>query len=217
MKKSKGLQKLTDTNNVIQKLLALETVTMDDIEELSPEQRQLVETVLRQRLDNLAGIERDKFLNQIEPIIEESTKNQIWENNHSQIIWAMHSLINEHNRMPTQTEISKKAELSRQTINKHLKDFQKHPCYLDQVNELRLLGNNLAAKVYNLACGGDVSAAKLFFNLIGSLNKNSDTIKNQNNFIQINGTVLSQDAIKELNPEQLNTIESILKNALLTK
>jgi len=40
-------------------------------------------------------------------------------------------------------------------------------------------------------------------------------IKNQNNYIQINGTVLSQETIKHLNPEQLNSIESILKTALI--
>ena len=39
-------------------------------------------------------------------------------------------------------------------------------------------------------------------------------MQNQNNYIQINGTVLSQEAIKQLNPEQLNTIETIMKTTL---
>ena len=39
-------------------------------------------------------------------------------------------------------------------------------------------------------------------------------IQNQHNYIQINGTVLSQEAIKHLNAEQLSTIETILKTAL---
>ena len=39
--------------------------------------------------------------------------------------------------------------------------------------------------------------------------------KTQNNFIQINGRVLSQINIKQLNPEQLNKIETFLKTALL--
>jgi hypothetical protein len=43
---------------------------------------------------------------------------------------------------------------------------------------------------------------------------NNTLIQNQNNYIQINGTVLSQETIKHLNPEQLNTIETILKTAL---
>ena len=43
---------------------------------------------------------------------------------------------------------------------------------------------------------------------------NNEFIRNQNNFVQIYGTGLSQETIKNLNPEQLNTIESILKTAL---
>jgi hypothetical protein len=39
-------------------------------------------------------------------------------------------------------------------------------------------------------------------------------IQNQNNCIQINGTVLSLEAIQRLSVEQLNTIEAILKAAL---
>jgi len=43
---------------------------------------------------------------------------------------------------------------------------------------------------------------------------NNTLIQNQNNYIQINGTVLSQETIKHLNTEQLNIIETILKTAL---
>lgn len=63
-----------------------------------------------------------------------------------------------------------------------------------------------------------IGAAKLYFKMLGCLNDESTTnktlVQNQNNFFQINGMVLSQDNIKHLNPEQLNTIESILKTAL---
>jgi hypothetical protein len=37
---------------------------------------------------------------------------------------------------------------------------------------------------------------------------------NTYNYIQINGRVLSQETIKHLNAEQLDTIETILKTAL---
>lgn len=43
---------------------------------------------------------------------------------------------------------------------------------------------------------------------------NNTLIQNQNNLIQIYGTVVSQETIKNLNPDQLNRIESILKTAL---
>ena len=40
------------------------------------------------------------------------------------------------------------------------------------------------------------------------------SIQNQNNFIQINGTVISQETVMHLNSDQLNMIENILKTAL---
>ena len=52
---------------------------------------------------------------------------------------------------------------------------------------------------------------------MGNLNgqaPNNTLIQNQNNYIQINGTVLSQETVKHLNPVQLNSIETILKEAL---
>ena len=76
------------------------------------------------------------------------------------------------------------------------------------------------AKVFQFAVNGDTGAAKLYFNVMGVMNNgqspNSTLIQNQNNFIQINGTVLSQETIKNLNPEQLNTIEGILKEGFVT-
>jgi hypothetical protein len=64
---------------------------------------------------------------------------------------------------------------------------------------------------------GDIGAAKLYFNVMGHLQPtpSNTLIQYQNNYIQINVTVLSQESIKSLNPEQLNSIESILKTAIL--
>lgn len=71
-------------------------------------------------------------------------------------------------------------------------------------------------KVFQFALNGDTGAAKLYLTAMGCLNNvqppASTMIQNQNNFIQINGTVLSQETIKNLNVEQLNAIESILKS-----
>ncbi|WP_123863379.1 hypothetical protein [Chryseobacterium rhizosphaerae] len=47
-------------------------------------------------------------------------------------------------------------------------------------------------------------------NQINNLNNNT-LIQNQNNLIQIGGTVLNQETIKNMSPEQISTIEGILK------
>ena len=72
--------------------------------------------------------------------------------------------------------------------------------------------------MFQLANKGDIGACKLYFNLMGCLGNgmqlNGTRIENQNNYIQIIGTVLSQETIQNPNPEQLATIETILKTAI---
>ena len=73
------------------------------------------------------------------------------------------------------------------------------------------------ARVFDFAVNGDVGAAKLYLSAMGCLNGQAQAgtfIQNQNNFIQINGTVLSQETVKQLSPEQLSSIENILKSTL---
>ena len=125
----------------------------------------------------------------------------------------------EYGRMPSKNEISKETSLSRQTIHKHLKDYNKHPMYLQQMQQFKIVNSILLARLHKFALvGGDVGAVKLYFRVTGLLeNKeasNNTQIQTQNNFIQINGRVLSQENIKSLNPEQLNNIETILQTAL---
>lgn len=71
------------------------------------------------------------------------------------------------------------------------------------------------AKVFQFAVNGDTGAAKLYLSAMGYLNNDQSSgntlIQRQNNYIQINGMVLSQETIKLLNPEQLAGIENILK------
>lgn len=213
-----GLQKFTETETKINKILSLEQITAKDLEHLSEKENTRLMEILTERFNKLKGAERDKFYKKIEPLTSDTTKNQLWEYNHNQIIWAISTLMQEYGRMPTKTEIATKTELSRQTIHKHLKEYTNHPQYLGQIEQFRFMTSKVLAKVFQFAVNGDTGAAKLYFNVMGFMNNgqtpNNTLIQNQNNYIQINGTVLSQETIKHLNPEQLNTIETILKTAL---
>jgi len=217
MNTKKNLQKFTDSEAKINKVLSLEQITPKDLEPLNEAESNRLMEILTERFNKLKGTERDKFCKKVEPITSESTKNQLWESNHIQITWAISTLMQEYGRMPTKTEIATKTELSRQTIHKHLKEYTNHPQYLAQIEQFRFMTSKVLAKVFQFAVNGDTGAAKLYFNVMGFLNNgrtaNNTLIQNQNNYIQINGTVLSQETIKHLNPEQLNTIETILKAA----
>jgi len=219
MKTKRSLQKFTKSETKINNILSLEQITPKDLEQLNEKESTLLMEIISEKFNNLKGIERDKFHKKIEPITGETAKNQVWENNHNTITWAISTLIQEYGRMPSKSEIAIKTELSRQTVHKHLKEYMSHPQYLEQIEQFKFMTSKVLAKVFQFAVNGDTGAAKLYFNVIGFMNNgqspnNNTLIQNQNNYIQINGTVLSQEAIKNLNPEQLNMIETILKTAL---
>lgn len=90
--------------------------------------------------------------------------------------------------------------------------------YLGQIEQFRFMTLKVLAKVFQFAVNGDTGAAKLYLNVMGFMNNeqtpNNTLIKTQNNYIQINETVLSQETVKNLTHDQLITIESILKKAL---
>lgn len=75
-------------------------------------------------------------------------------------------------------------------------------------------------QMYRLANNGDVKAGRLFLEVAGKIGKpkqqnNNTLIQNQNNYIQIGGTILNQQIIQNLNPEQVSTIEGILKTIVI--
>lgn len=214
---NKGLQKLTELENKINSVLALKKVTPKDIKEFTNEERDRLSEVIQERFNPLRDEERELFYEKIEEIMVEESKNQIWESNHNSIIWGISALIQEKGRMPSKTEIAYKTELSRQTIHKHLKEYKNNPFNTEFQEQFIFMYPKVMAKVFQYAMSGDMKACKLYLECIGayknnlSLSNNNTLIQNQNNYIQINGKVLSQETAKNLNPEQLNAIEGILK------
>lgn len=213
----KSLQKFTETEAKINKILALDTITYDDLEVLTKEEEKRFGEILTDRYNSLKGKELDKFYKKIELIMDKETKNSIWENNHNSITYAISTLMQDYGRMPSKTELAKETGLSRQTIHKHLNDYTTHPLYAGQLEQFRFMTNKVLARVFKYAVNGDVSAAKLFLTMMtpATPKQSGNTlIQTQNNYIQINGTVLSQEALQQLSPEQLNNLEAMLKTAL---
>lgn len=214
----KGLQKLTETDKKIKRLLSKPLILKSEVNKLlNKEEKQVFSQILLKKMNEVKGAERDKFLLQLDDILPTETRNELWENNHYEITVAISKLIEDYGKMPTKNQIAKETGLSRQTIHKHLNAYHEHPLYEEQIKQFKFMADRVLAKVIKLAVVGEgnIKAARLYFEIIGGLNnQNNTSIKTQNNFIQINGTVLSQETIKQLNPEQLNTIENILKAAL---
>lgn len=217
MKPKKSLQKFTDSDKKIKEALNTEILTHDLVEKLSENERNKLFEIITEKLNTSTGEERDRIFKQIEGVICQSSKNQIWEANNTKITMGISRLLQEIGRMPSKQELAEETGLSRQTVHKHLKEYATHPLYLMEMEAFRFMTSKVLAKVFKFAVNGDIAAAKLYFQIVGFSNSlspvNNTLIQNQNNFIQINGTVVSQEAVKNLNPEQLNMIETILKTA----
>ncbi|NHA06463.1 hypothetical protein G7092_21825 [Mucilaginibacter sp. HC2] len=207
---------LTDSEKKITALMSLEKITVNDLDNLDLGERQYLGTVCTQMLQNLKDRERDDFLNKIEPIMLDSNKQQVWEYNHQAITDAISKLTEEHGSMPTKNQLAEETGLSRQTISKHLKEYQTHPAHAEQIEQYKMMAPKLMAKVFQYAAKGDIRAARLYLETVGATGKqqNNTVVKSQNNHIQINNTILSQENIKRLSAEQLSQIEHIVAKAL---
>jgi predicted transcriptional regulator len=157
---------------------------------------------------------RDNFINKIE-IICPNTNTDVWDYNQQMVTYAITKLMNESGHMPSVNNIADEVGLSRQTVAKHLKEYRANPQYLAQVERFKFMAPKIMAGVFKLATRGDVKAARLYLETVGAPNKKqSNTVVNeQNNYIQINNTILSQENLKALSAEQLNMIENIITGA----
>jgi len=214
-----GLQKLTESEIKLNALFDLKVITIDDYKALSLTERNDFNDLMIAKINDpaLKGDDRDRFLKKVDPLIDPNAKNQLWENNHLLITNAISSLMQDYGCMPTKNQLAEKTGLSRTTIHKHLKEYKNHPQYLVEIEQYRFMSSKVLAKVFKFAVNGDIRAAKLYFEIVGNINNqtgNNMLIQQQNNYIQINGTVLSQENIKQLTPEQLAQIEGVIKLAL---
>lgn len=216
MKKTKSLQKFTKVKSKAEMLFELDKITNYDIKQLTPEEKSEAVIILNEKINTLKGLERESFIEKCYNVFNDSVKNQLWENNHISITWAISTLMQEHGRMPSKAEIAIKTDLSRQTVHNHIKDYKNHPQYLVQNEQFKFMANKVLAKVFYYAVNGDMKAARLYLNSMGANenNKGNTLIQNQNNYIQINELVLNQETIKQLKPEQLLLIENVLKTAI---
>ena len=198
----------------IDHLLSLGKITQKDLEGLNQVERECLAKTATQTLTQLKGAERDNFLDKIDLIVPASTKNDIWEHNHSLINRAVSNYMGQNGVMPNKNTIARETGLSRQTVAKHFAAYKRHPEYTAEMEQFKFMAPNVLANVFKHALNGDIKAARLYLQMVGAANKQpaNTVINEQNNYIQINNTILSQENLKQLSPEQLNQIENIIMN-----
>lgn len=212
MEPETALTNLTASTEKVNRLLVLQKITLTDIEDLTKSERDYLGTVSTEMLQHLKGQERDNFINKIAQIIPASTNDQIWEHNHFIIGRAITKLISQYGAMPPKYVIAEETGLSRQTVARHLTAYKTHPEYMAEMEQFKFMATKILASVFKLASNGDIKAARLYFEMVGAVNKQrpNTVVNEQNNYIQINNTILSQENLKNLSAEQLNQIEHII-------
>jgi len=209
-----ALSNSTATKTKVDQLFELKKINLNDLDDLKQTERDYFFKTTTRTLARLKGEERDNFLNKIDPILPPATKSDIWDYNHLKISEAISRYMNDYGMMPAQSAIVEETGLSRQTVSKHFKEYKAKPEFIAQMEQFKFMAPKMLASVFKAAGSGDMRAARLYFEMVGAINKpQANTVINgQNNYIQINNTILSQENLKQLSEEQLNKIENIITN-----
>ena len=207
-----AISRFQATKQKADRLLTLNKITAKDLEGLDQAERDYIAETCTQTVQALSGIERDKFLDKIALIITPNTNAGIWEHNHAVISSAIAGYIQQYGSMPNKSTIADQTGISRATVGKHIAAYKNHPEFTAQMEQFQFIAPKVLANVFKYALKGDMKAARLYFEMVGAPNQqaNHKVTGTQNNYIQINNTILSQDNLKQLSTEQLNQIESIV-------
>lgn len=208
------LQKRNELNEKFEKLFKLKRITQNDLDQLLTKQEQyLFKKELEKRINEAKGHELDELVEMAELIALKDFRLQVWEGHHTLIQKAIEDYVKIYGILPNTTQIARKTGLSRQTVAKHLKDLKDSNTYAMHLSKTKMLASNVIAKVFQIAMKGDLKACRMFLTIAGVLSHETN-ITEQNNYIQINETLINEETIRKLSQEQLKAIEAIIKTAI---
>lgn len=197
-----------ETNST--KIEQLEKEVNDTLKELN--------AIVNKRSFNSEEVDRlwDKLLDKVAKLkspkseqLGRTLKNQRWTTNHLKIKKAIDDCIRKEYLMPSAYQIAQNTGLSRQTISKHLKEFDLHDLYQDELKSYELASNMLLDRILAMSVKGDLKAMKFFVNTI-ERRKQIEQSRATNNFIQLNTVYITEASIQALPEAQKNAIEEII-------
>ncbi len=205
------MEKLPQTAHKFDMLLCLEKIEHCHLKALGPDDKTAFMDMLYNRLAKLAECERDEELNALVAKAAALLDNEfIWEHNHAKIMKAMRAYTRANGTVPTKAYLASTCGLNRKTIQEHLKAFNGNATGNDQNEAINIMSHDIMGTVIKAALNGDMKAAKLYFDTTKVFKPNEIKVSTQNNFVQINKTVINQQVIQQLKPEQLQLIEQII-------
>ncbi len=206
------------TRSKVNRLIIKEYILPEDVSGLSEAQRKKIKMALMKRLETCEPREKTAILEKIAMVSNDhEMKRDVWEINHSKVVNAISAHLTKNGRLPNQMTLAEKTGLSRQSISAHLKEYHTQPAFADHLEQLKLMKMTILEWILSCAVSGDLKAAKMFMDNIDKTEnksqlKSSRTIGQQNNYIQVNGVLISEEKLGQLSPEQLRQIETIFSN-----
>lgn len=187
----KSLQNLTFVepfDNIRHLLQTDHYVTQQDLSELNHRERQLLVFEVSQRLDELARCNPQEYVNEAkkyENVLEEKSRNRNWDANHIRIKNFVENHLEHHHCLPSISEMASEIGLSRQTISKHLAEFELGDYMKEEMQMFNVMFSDLMVVLFNKAKEGDVNAIKLYAEILEKRNVGSNTINIKNQQINV--------------------------------
>ena len=207
------------TKSKLNRLIIREYILPEDVSGFSTAQREQIKTALIKKLETCEPKEKHALVEKIAMVSNDpELKKDVWEMNHQKVVNAISAHLTEYGFLPTQTTLAKQTGLSRQSIAMHLKAYRDQPAFTDHLEQLKLMKFTVLERVLAQAVSGDLKAAKIFIDAVDKTEERpstttSNTIKQQNNYIQVNGLVISEEKLGQLSPEQLLQLEAMFSSA----
>jgi hypothetical protein len=197
----------------LEKLLQAGRLTADELGSLSDEEQIELKQMARSRIDELNN-EHTRLLQMLADMSDISYSRMNWESNHLKISKAIQTSLFKTGRIPTQTYISEITGLSRQTVNKHMAEGDAKSVLAEQLDHFAMMAPVVMGKLLHAVLEyRSLPAMKMYFDLL-ERTQGRLPVMQQNNFIQINNTVLKQETLQQLSTEQLKQIEEVIKGSL---
>ncbi len=101
----------------------------------------------------------------------QSIRRQTYEVNHGNIKAAILNHLAEKKNMPSVEKIAKDSRLSRQTVTKHLQDFDMSAYFPDEVRKYQIAFMGIMDVLLSRCMNGDVKAMRLYFEIMAFSSK----------------------------------------------
>ena len=188
-------------------LLKLEKIERHHLDILNPLEKVDFLKYIHGKIPELHGEELDRYIEQTSSLLDQ---NEIWEFNHRKIEVIIERHVKATGAMPSTVDIAAATKLSRLTVRKHLTAINTSPHTIDQTNGIAIMVPRVMGGVLRQALKGDLKASKIYLDAAHKQKDAPSTVINQNNYIQINNTIINQQLIEKLSAEQLKKIELII-------